>query len=650
MNKRKTKLYICIVLTVMYVCQHLAFGQIRTISEYEKNTFVHRQMVVKSSASNWFDVTYYKLDLNISSQPNYLYGKVIIIGTCKQNNSQSLTLDLANSMHVDSIQVNGLGNIFVQRSSSFEISLARPYQWGEVLSINIYYQGTPVASGLGSFVFNAHNGVPWVYSLSEPFGASDWWPCKNSPSDKADSADIVVTCDSIYKVGSQGILVSVINHGNGTSTYHWKERCPIASYLISIAMTNYIQFSNWFRYSLTDSMEVLNYVLPEHYSNAIQSLPKAIDMLSIFSNVFGLYPFIQEKYGHAEFAGGGMEHQTMTSLGTFDENVVAHELAHQWFGDMITCRSWSDLWLNEGFAEYSTGIYLEKKYGAAFYWDYMNPILQSGTFAQGIVGLPDTSNPGNLFNFSLIYAKGASVLHMLRHVLGDSIFFQAIHSYANDPLLKYSTATTKDFKTICENVSNKNLDYFFQEWIYGENTPTYQYSWNWKSAGDSSKLTINLQQPADRMNPVYFTMPLDFRIRTTELDTTVTVFNNALEQTFTINFHTKPVSVMLDPEGWILKKVIFGSDVLPSDYVLEQNYPNPFNSATKIQYLLPKREHVTLKIYDILGREISTLVDTRQLPGSYEYQWSSQSNASGVYFYRFTTSGIQLQKKMILIR
>lgn len=638
------------IIAIVFLFQNLALSQHHIIPKHDKKTISPNQTTQSSSASNWFDVSYYKLEIIISTQPNYLNGKVTINGRCLENNSLSLTLDLAQTMRLDSISVNGEGCIFVQRNSSFEITLDRPYQKGEALSITVFYQGLPVASGFGSFVFNNHNGVPWIYTLSEPFGASDWWPCKNNPSDKADSADIIVTCDSMYKVGSQGKLISIINHGNGKTTHHWKEQYPIAAYLISIAVTNYVQFSNWFRYSASDSMEVLNYVLPEHYADAVQSLPKTIEMLSIFSNLFGLYPFIHEKYGHSEFAIGGMEHQTMTSISTFDEDIVAHELAHQWFGDMITCRTWSDLWLNEGFAQYSTALYREKRYGSTSYWEYMNPILQNGTFARGIIGLPDTTNPAVLFNFSLMYAKGASILHMLRHILGDTLFFQSIYSYANDPKLKYSTATTDDFKKVCENIANKDLDYFFQEWIYGENTPSYQYSWNWNSSDDSSKLVINLQQPTGRLNPVFFTMPLDFRIATVDKDTTVTVFNNALEQTFSIHLTSKPISVKLDPEGWVLKKVISGTDPFPSNYNLEQNFPNPFNSTTTIRYTLPTREHVTLTIYDVLGREIERIVDARQLPGSYEYHWSPQFIASGVYFYRLEADGIQLQKKMIVIR
>ena len=650
MNAGNVKYFALLYLITIVLCLHIAVGQTHSNFEFEKKAFIHRQMSARSSASNWFDVTYYKLDLNIFTQPDYLSGKVTIAGICKQNNSQLLSFDLTNTMRVDSVQVNGLGNIFVQRSSSFEITLDRPYQSGEKLSVDIYYQGTPVASGLGSFSFNAHNSVPWIFSLSEPFGARDWWPCKDSPSDKADSVDIVVTCDSIYKVGSQGILVSVVNNGSGRSTHHWKSRYPIASYLISIAITNYVQFSNWYRYSPTDSMEVLNYVLPEHYAEAFQTLPKTIDMLTIFSNVFGQYPFINEKYGHAEFTGGGMEHQTMTSLGRYDEDIIAHELAHQWFGDMITCRSWSDLWLNEGFAEYSTGIYREKKYGVASFRTYMDPILQTAVSARGMVGKPDTANPGALFNFALMYAKGASVLHMLRHVLGDSVFFRAMHAYANDPKLKYSTATTNDFQLVCETVSNKDLDYFFQEWIYGENTPTYQYFWSWNDAGDSSALSVTIKQPSDRTNPAFFTMPLDLRIKSAVLDTTVTVFNNAVEQTFTIPLRTKPLSVLLDPDNWVIKKVISGKDPRPTDYILEQNYPNPFNASTKITYLIPKRENVTLTIFDVLGREVATLVDERQDVGNYEYQWSAQNISSGVYFYRLIAGDVQIQKKMVVIR
>jgi len=642
--------FVRLFVIILAVIFQTVTAQLNNISEFEKKAFSNRQTTVHSLASSWFDVTYYRLDLNITVQPNFLRGRVTVAGVCNMQNAHVLTMDCSNALVIDSVIVNGTSLLVVQQNSSFGVSLDRSYQPGEFIALDIYYHGTPAATGFGSFGFNDHNGVPWIYSLSEPYGASDWWPCKNTPSDKADSADIIVTCDSSFKVGSQGILVSLVNNGNGTSTHHWKERYPISSYLISVAITNYVQFSNWFKYTATDSMEVLNYVLPEHYADALESLPKTVDMLSIFSEMFGQYPFVKEKYGHAEFTGGGMEHQTMTSLGRFDEDIIAHELAHQWFGDMITCRTWSDLWLNEGFAEYAAGLYFERKYGTAAFRSYLDPLMQIAQSAKGMLGLPDTTNPSALFNFSLMYAKGAAVLHMLRHVLGDSLFFKAIHAYANDTTLMYSTATTEDFQNICETVSNTDLDYFFQEWVYGANTPTYVFSWDWNSVGDSSMLTIGIQQPSGRTNPAFFTMPLDVRISTGTWDTTVSVFNNALVQTFRIPFNKKPLSVTLDPDGWTLKRVIDGNDMLLSEYVLEQNYPNPFNTLTNIQYYIPKRENVTIKIYDVLGRIVSTLVDARQNPGYYEIQWMPEKISSGVYFCLMTAGDAQRERKMVLIR
>ena len=642
----------------IYICRQAAFSQhpfvpepeqqLMNKFEFEKSAYEQRQ--TESAASSWFDVTYYGLNLNLSTNPGYLKGDVSIVGICRQDNSPSLTLDLMNTMHIDSVLVNGQECSFMQFSSSFDITLDHSYQSGEILSADVFYEGTPVPTGFGSFEFSSHSGVPWVYSLSEPYGARDWWPCKNSQSDKADSADITVTCDSTFKVASEGVLASVVNHNNGTATYRWKERYPIASYLISIAVTNYTQFSNWFPYSTTDSMEVLNDVLPEDYSTAIAVLPRVVDMLSIYSNLFGLYPFIKEKYGHAEFASGGMEHQTMTSIGTFDEQVVAHELAHQWFGDKITCRTWSDLWLHEGFAVYCTALYLEKEYGEASYWNYINLQTEAAMSATGEVGDPDTSTAQTLFNYDLVYGKGASVLHMLRHVLGDSIFFRSLYAYANQPSLQYSTATTKDLESACESTSGKSLSYFFQEWIYGESYPIYQYSWSWNSAGDSSAVTINIGQLPGRQNPAFFTMPIDVRILSPGRDTTVSVFDNAQSQSFAINFPARPTSVLLDPDGWVVKLAYPASDIPPSNYSLEQNYPNPFNASTSIKYQLSHSAYVTLKIYDLLGREVATLVDAQQLPGSYEYPWSGQNFSSGVYFYQLAAGSIHLQKKMILLK
>jgi aminopeptidase N len=628
------------------------FGTIQQNTSIQKPLFAQQQYgrEIETAASSWFDVTYYRLALSIFPQSFSLQGAVTIHGICRDS-ARTLTLDLMNQMHIDSILVNGKQISFQQTSDWFIVSLPRVYHAGEVLFVDVFYKGLPVTGGLGSFVFTSHEGVPWVHTLSEPYGAKDWWPCKNDPGDKADSADVIITCDSTFRAGSEGTLVSVVNNGNGTATYYWKERYPIASYLLSIALTNYIQFSNWFRYSAKDSMEILNYVLPEHEATARQSLPRVVNMLSIYSNLFGLYPFIKEKYGHAEISGGSaMEHQTMTSLNTFSEDVISHELAHQWFGDMITCRTWSDLWLNEGFAQYCSALYRERQYGAASYWIYINTQINQAKVALRAIGIADTSSVRNLFNVPRLYAKGAVVLHMLRHVLGDSMFFRSMYAYANDSRYKYGTAAIRDFQSVVESVSGKNLSYFFQEWLYGDKYPNYTYSWTWKPSGDSGFIILTINQTMNGTGPSFYTMPIDIRITAAKRDTTFVVLNNAQQQTFSLKYSEKPTAVSLDPNGWILKYSASVSDQPPTVYTLDQNYPNPFNAATTISYHLPSREQVLLTVYDVLGHEVATLVNERQSAGTYEYQWNPQNIASGIYMYRLLAGTIQMERKMVLIK
>ncbi len=528
------------------------------ISRYKKLFEYQQQNNVL--AGETFDVSYYKIDFTLTTSPEYLSGMVRMEAVSTVSNLTAITLDLMNSMNVDSVKVGGVTAVFVQNPATVDITLDRSYTVGELVTVMVYYQGVPGSSGFGSFEFSSHSGTPWVWSLSEPYGAKDWWPCKDHPSDKADSVDILVTCNSAYKVGANGKLQSVTNNGDGTVTYYWKEVHPISTYLVFIAVTNYAEFSNWFKYSPTDSMEVLNYVLPEHLASAQAGLPRAVDGLEIFSDLFGLYPFINEKYGHSEFGwGGGMEHQTMTSLGGFGEGLVIHELAHQWFGDMITCRTWPDLWLNEGFATYCEALYNEVKYGTGSYWSTINSEISSAKNATGTLYLQDTSGVGSMFNYSRVYAKGAVVLHMLRHVMGDSLFFQAIYNYANDPRFKYGTAITADLQEVCETTSGMDLDYYFNEWVYGESYPRYEYSSLTEPDGDRYSVSVTIGQSTPTSNPLFFTMPVDIKVTGIAWDTTVTVFNNAIQQTFTFSVAQNPTGVQLDPEGWIMKSIISGN-------------------------------------------------------------------------------------------
>ena len=626
---------------------HLGISQVRQedeelkmrkaeVGRYVRLQDLQRQ--VSGSGQN-IDVTYYALNLEVLTDSTSLAGSVTIAASITAATASSLQLDLQASLVIDSIHVDGQPASWTRGTSTFSVTLSPVRTQGSGVVLDVFYHGQPYNSGFGSFAFSTQPGntTPWVWSLSEPYGAPDWWPCKDDPADKADSLDVWITCDQSFKAGSQGKLVSVTSLKPGTLTYHWQHRYPIANYLISVAVTNYAAFSNWFKYSPTDSMEVLNYVLPASLASAQTILPLTPTMLQIYSDLYGLYPFVTEKYGHSQFGwGGGMEHQTMTSLGGFTESLVAHELAHQWFGDMITMKTWPDIWLNEGFATYSVALYYERRVGSAAYQTYMAGQMANAVNAVGSVHVQDTTSVGSLFNGNLVYAKGATVLHMLRHVIGDSLFFASMKAYASDSRFRFKNASTEDFEGVVEQVAGTDLSWFFQEWIYGEGYPRYNYIWHWTPVGAGVQMDLDLSQTAGTTSPSFFTMPIDVRISGNGGDTTIVVFNDSASQSWTWTIPFTPTTVSLDPGSWILKTTT-ESQQLPETYELSQNFPNPFNPSTAIHYFLPQRSRVRIDVLNLLGQVVDVLEESDRDAGEYEVSWNPKMS-SGVYFCRLKAS------------
>jgi aminopeptidase N len=612
------------------------------------------------------DVTYYGLKLNITYSPKYISGSVIINATADSSSINHCFIDLQNVLTVDSVLLNGGKTEFSHANDKINISLDRTYFNNETFSLEIFYRGVPGSSGFGSFVFNTHNGSPIIWTLSEPYGAPDWFPCKDTPADKADSSDVWITVADNFIPVSNGTLKEIIDHGNGTHTYYWKNHLPIAHYLISLAITNYLQYNTYYHYGDNDSMLISHYVYPESFNSVKSYLDETENMIAVFSDRFGEYPFINEKYGHAEIGGStAMEHQTCSSMGFWGTGVVSHELAHQWFGNKITCKDWHHIWLNEGFATYAEAVYLEAKSGTAAYNSQINYEMNYAKNALGSIWVKNISSVGQIFNGARSYAKGACVLHMLRGVMGDSTFYNILKTYANHSSVAYGVATTEDFQAIAESVYGEDLDYFFQEWIYGENYPKYSVRWSHNNvSGEVYQVNINITQSINT-NPAFFTMPVKIRVNTTLGDTIVTLFNDGQNQNFQFEVNGNPSSINFDYGNWILKDVLSittsaENNMPPSKFSLEQNYPNPFNPATTIKYHIVVKSHVSLKLFNLLGNEIMNLIDEVQQAGDYNFEFNTlgQSDlSSGVYFYQLKAASIGGQsesfsktKKLILLK
>lgn len=615
------------------------------------------------------DVKYYKLDLNLTINPGNINGVISITAKSTINNLTSVILDLRSALTVSSITCNGNNLTFTHANDKITVTLNKAYSNGEQFTLLITYGGTPTAGG--GFISNASISFydnsaqkDVIASLSEPYGSKDWWPCKDDPADKADSSDVWITADAWFTSVSNGSLVEVVTNGNGTKTYKWKNHYPIAPYLISIAMTDYYIYEDSWNYAPGKSLPIIHYSYPENWTeDRKNALDKTKEMIEIYSDKFGLYPYIKEKYGHAEFSwGGGMEHQTVTSMGRFAMNsthTIAHELGHQWFGDKVTCKDWQNIWLNEGFASYTEAVYREGIEGREGYINEIRDDMLGAKNAFGTLYVQDITNEGEIFNSNRSYKKGSVVVHMLRGVVGDSgKFYTILRNYLNDPALSFGVATTEDLKRHAENVTGQNLQYFFDEWVYGENYPNYTITWGTSDAiiyPDIVTVKVTIQQQTNTTNPSYFTMPVQLKFKIGVRDTVVTVFNNQQNQTFYIRIKGNPTSLSFDPDEWILRNepvIIKSNYVVSNEYTLFQNYPNPFNPGTKILYMLPQDADVTIKVFDILGREIAILVNKFELSGFHSIPFSATGLAlpSGIYYYSLIAGNHIETKKMVYIK
>jgi aminopeptidase N len=612
-----------------------------TLEENKVEVFRYRMMrlaqAMQTPNQELFDVKYYDLNLDIDPNTQNIIGEVKVLAEVINIPIGQMELNFLDNMMVSKVTIGGSSVTFDHSDDILTITLDRTYNSGEQFEVTVDYSGNPEQSGFGAFVFDTHNGKPMIWSFSDPFGARNWWPCKDVPSDKADSVDIKITVPKDLIVASNGLLRDVIDNGS-TKTYWWYEGYPITTYLVSVAIYEYMTYSDYYVYSPGDSMEVAFFVFPDHYDWVRDDYGKTIEMIETFSQLFGQYPFIDEKYGHAEFTwGGGMEHQTITSLGGWSELLIAHELAHQWWGDMITCDDFHHIWLNEGFATYSEALWLEQKYGKDEYHEEMD---REQYFGGGMIYVHDLS-VGNIFHYGRSYQKGSWVPHMLRHVVGDDTFFDILKAYYNSQH-QYGTATTEEFRDICEAVAGMDLDWFFQQWIYEEYYPVYVYEWSWE-AGASYKVNLTIEQT--QTNTVLFKMPIDITVETVSGETTFVVWDSIKTQEFQLTVDDQPTNLYLDKNNWILKRVgMSGVEKiapLPISNVstLYQNYPNPFNTKTSIQYTVTGIQYVDLKVYDMLGREVRTLVRGVKEPGVYNVHWDGRDRdgkrvGGGIYFYR----------------
>lgn len=598
-----------------------------TIAEAEmKSASATMNFIANPNTLN-YDVTYQKLEFTVNPAVYFISGKVTTTFTALSSMS-SVVFDLTNDLTVSSVKQNNLPVTFSQSAEELTIALQNTLTTGNSTSVEIIYSGAP-SDAEDAFTISTHSGTPILWTLSEPYGARDWFPCKQDLNDKIESIDVYITAPSIYTSVANGIEVSQITNGNGTKTTHFSHDYPIPAYLIAIAVTNYQIFTQTAG-TAPNTFPIVNYLYPESFIDSQTSLAVTLPIMDLFEDLFETYPFSNEKYGHAQFGwGGGMEHTTVSFMGSFGRELIAHELGHQWFGDKITCGSWNDIWLNEGFATYLSGLVIENLDGNLQFRLWKNSLISNITSQNGgsvYVPESDITNVNRIFSSRLSYNKGAMVVNMLRFKLGDTNFFQGMKNYLADPNLAYGYAQTSDLKSHLETISGMDLTEFFNDWVYGQGYPSYQF----QAQNLVNQVQITVNQSQSHSSVSFFEMPLPVRLLGANGEQVDVILNNTTNnQTFVENVAFTVTSIVFDPEKQLISK---NNQVTLSTKSLELNamrlYPNPASSLLNLQ--LPDDAQIDNVIfYNTLGQVIKTSTDT---------SWNVSNFAKGVYFLKVMNS------------
>lgn len=563
-----------------------------------------------------YDVHFYQLDIAMNNVQTNVAGTGEIHATAKSDLDSAL-FELHSNFIIAQIRVNSSPVLYSRSGSAIKVPVNALANENFVISID--YSGVPPTAASTPFggggMTNASspswgNRVTW--SLSEPFSAYEWWPCKQSLTDKADSCAVKITVPDTCKAGSNGILEHVVNLGNGFSKYEWKHRHPIDYYLISVAVAKYVDYTIYANPAgAPGPIMIQNYIYdnPQTLINFQDEINETADFIELFYDLYGPYPFEDEKYGHCMAPlSGGMEHQTMTTQGFFEKGLTAHELGHQWWGNNVTCASWSDIWVNEGFASYSEYLMLENLYTGqqnAHMTDVHDNVMSQ---PNGSTWVLDSLNENRIFSGRLTYDKGAAIIHTLRYIVdNDQLFFQTLRDFQND--FADSTAKGVDIKEAFEDATGLDLTDFFEQWYFGEGYPTYSLRWN--ELGNDILLQVSHTASFGGVTPM-FTNPIDVRIiRSGQADTIVTVDINSNLDYFYFQGIGDAINMTIDPQNWVVNKVgtiqfdqnLLGLEEtnLSDDLVL---FPNPSNGIFTVKST--SKVEQPFKVYHMNGKILTS--------------------------------------------
>jgi aminopeptidase N len=636
------KNYLLSVLLLVFASGFSQMTDISRIVESERKSATAMMNVTVNPNTLNYDVTYHKLEFTVNPTvaSASITGKVTTTYTALTNMS-TVTFDLTKSGLIVSSVKKGATNLAFIHNTNNELVITLPAVQiaGTSATVEINYSGQP-SQEEGSFVRSTHNGQPIIWTLSEPFGARDWWPCKQDLNDKVESIDVYITAPTQFTSVSNGVQVGTTTAGTSKTT-HFHHGYPIPAYLVAIAVSNYTTYTIQAG-TTPNNFPIVNYIYPENLTAAQPEIDGTVPIMDLYEQLFETYPFSTEKYGHCQFGGGGgMEHTTVSFMDGFDRGLIAHELGHQWFGDKVTCGTWKDIWLNEGFATYLSALVIENLDGVDSFIFWKQQVVDFVTeLPGGSVYMTDdeATNPNRIFSQRLSYYKGAMVLELLRWKLGDANFFQGVKNYLADPALAYKYAVTPNLRAHLEAASGVNLTEFFNDWIYNQGYPTYNITAH-NIDGGQVQFVVNQIQSHASVN--YFEMPVPVRVFGNGGQQMDVVLDNTFNgQVIIKNVPFAVTSIQFDPDRHLISRdnsvsLGNGNFTLMNQVTLS---PNP--AANTLNVSIP--QNVTVKnatFHNSLGQVV--------LKTGNETSWDISKLASGVHFITLVTDAGTKQLKFI---